>query len=57
MEMTSLILINSSCLNTAVSDVVLHEPPDAEVDGLELRVADDVVAGVPSAKKITKYKP
>ena len=55
--MTSLILINSSCLNTAVSDVVLHEPPDAEVDGLELRVADDVVAGVPSAKKITKYKP
>ena len=45
--------------NTAVTDVVLHEPPDAEVDGLELRVADDVVAGIPSAKKIkiTKYKP
>ena len=39
-----------------MSDVVLHEPPDAKVDGLELRVADDVVARVPSAKKITIYK-
>ena len=32
------------------ADDDLREPPDAEVDRLELRVPDDVVAGVPPAE-------
>ena len=48
-----------SNLNTAmpsVSDIdILGESPDAEVDGLELGVADDVVAGVPPAQSHSQH--
>ena len=37
------------------ADDDLREPPDAEVDRLELRVADDVVAGVPPSQTHSQH--
>ena len=39
-----------------MSDIdILGESPDAEVDRLELGVADDVVAGVPPAQSHSQH--